>query len=82
MNYYTRSLRIFTNIFLKASSVAGLITTIGKEAGKEEFKQAFNKTNNLYLATLLERVIIANRFIVWYYKDYKTWSQLINFSFD
>ena len=27
--------------FLKASSVAGLITTIGKEAGKEEFKQAF-----------------------------------------
>lgn len=64
MNYYTRRLRIFTNIFLKASSVAGLITTIGKEAGKEEFKQAFNKTNNLYLATLLERVIIANRFIV------------------
>ena len=46
--------------FLKASSVAGLITTIGKEAGKE----AFNKTNNLYLATLLERVIIANKFIV------------------
>ena len=64
MNYCTRRLRIFTNIFLKASSVAGLITTIGKEAGKEEFKQAFNKTNNLYLATLLERVIIANRFIV------------------
>lgn len=32
---------MFTNIFLKASSVAGLITTIGKEAGKEEFKQAF-----------------------------------------
>lgn len=55
---------MFTNIFLKASSVVGLITTIGKEAGKEEFKQAFNKTNNLYLATLLERVIIANRFIV------------------
>jgi len=44
--------------------VVGLITTIGKKAGKEEFKQAFNKTNNLYLATLLERVIIANRFIV------------------
>lgn len=41
-----RRLRIFTNIFLKASSVAGLIATIGKEAGKEEFKQAFNKTNN------------------------------------
>jgi len=35
MNYCTRRLRIFTNIFLKASSVAGLITTIGKEAGKE-----------------------------------------------
>lgn len=64
MNYCTRRLRIFTNIFLKASSVAGLITTIGKEAGKEEFKQTFNKTNNLYLATLLERVIIANKFIV------------------
>lgn len=64
MNYYTRRLRIFTNIFLKASSVVGLITTIGKKAGKEEFKQAFNKTNNLYLAALLERVIIANRFIV------------------
>ena len=32
--------------FLKASSVVGLIATIGKEAGKEEFKQAFNKTNN------------------------------------
>lgn len=64
MNYCIRRLRIFTNIFLKASSVAGLITTIGKEAGKEELKQAFNKTNNFYLATLLERVIIANRFIV------------------
>ena len=63
MDYYTRRLRIFTNIFLKASSVAGLITTIGKKAGKEEFKQAFNKTNNLYLTALLERVIIANKFI-------------------
>ena len=27
--------------------MAGLITTIGKEAGKEEFKQAFNKTLSL-----------------------------------
>ena len=27
--------------------MVGLITTIGKEAGKEEFKQAFN--NTLYL---------------------------------
>ncbi|MGP1528271.1 MAG: hypothetical protein ACTTIV_05425 [Campylobacter sp.] len=26
--------------------MVGLIATIGKEAGKEEFKQAFNKTNN------------------------------------
>lgn len=64
MDYYAKRLRIFTNIFLKASSVAGLITTISKKAGKEELKQAFNKTNNLYLAALLERVIIANRFIV------------------
>ena len=47
MNYCIRRLRIFTNIFLKAISVAGLITTIGKEAGKEELKQAFN--NTLYL---------------------------------
>ena len=47
MSDCTKRLKIFTNIFSKASTIFGLVIAIGKEAAKEELNNALSKTISL-----------------------------------